>query len=202
MLHAGITGTIIFCSVAARSGSCLRNQGNCVLNQESPLQIVFVTVALSLYRERMMMMKTGLYLICQERNRQLSQEGFSAEHDDKVNGSFQLVGAAIAYLCVSNNEHIQRWWPWDWKWWKPSHDRIRNMVKAGALIAAEIDRLQRERENQPDAQEWKRRYIARFVACGVEQKIADEEGDVAEIDLDESPEEMADEEMSAMADSD
>jgi hypothetical protein len=33
-------------------------------------------------------------------------------------------------------------WPWDMKWWKPSDDPIKNLVKAGALIAAEIDRLQ------------------------------------------------------------
>ncbi len=34
-------------------------------------------------------------------------------------------------------------WPWDQTWWKPSSNPIRNLVKAGALIAAEIDRLQR-----------------------------------------------------------
>lgn len=34
-------------------------------------------------------------------------------------------------------------WPWDYKWWKPSDDPIKNLVKAGALIAAEIDRLQK-----------------------------------------------------------
>lgn len=33
-------------------------------------------------------------------------------------------------------------WPWDAKWWKPSDDPIKNLVKSGALIAAEIDRLQ------------------------------------------------------------
>lgn len=33
-------------------------------------------------------------------------------------------------------------WPWDMKWWKPSKDPIKNLIKAGALIAAEIDRLQ------------------------------------------------------------
>lgn len=29
------------------------------------------------------------------------------------------------------------------KWWKPSDDPIRNLVKVSALIAAEIDRLKR-----------------------------------------------------------
>lgn len=40
-------------------------------------------------------------------------------------------------------------WPWDYTYFKPSDDdsgiddRIRELAKAGALIAAEIDRLQR-----------------------------------------------------------
>lgn len=34
-------------------------------------------------------------------------------------------------------------WPFGQDWWKPSNDPIRNLVKAGALIAAEIDRLHR-----------------------------------------------------------
>jgi hypothetical protein len=38
--------------------------------------------------------------------------------------------------------------PWDYKWWKPSKDPIKNLVKAGALIAAEIDRLQNSETSQ------------------------------------------------------
>lgn len=35
-------------------------------------------------------------------------------------------------------------WPWGLDFWKPSPDnRIKELVKAGALIAAEIDRLKR-----------------------------------------------------------
>lgn len=35
-------------------------------------------------------------------------------------------------------------WPFSQEWWKPTpDDRIRELAKAGALIAAEIDRLQR-----------------------------------------------------------
>ena len=38
-------------------------------------------------------------------------------------------------------------WPWDESWFKPTpDDRIRELVKAGALILAEIDRLQRLKE--------------------------------------------------------
>ena len=34
-----------------------------------------------------------------------------------------------------------RGWPWEPADWKPDNDPVRNLVKAGALIAAEIDRL-------------------------------------------------------------
>jgi hypothetical protein len=40
------------------------------------------------------------------------------------------------------------WWPWRWEWWKPGN-RVRELEKAGALIAAEIDRLSRI-ENKGD----------------------------------------------------
>jgi hypothetical protein len=35
-----------------------------------------------------------------------------------------------------------RYWPWEDKWWKPK-DRRRDLVRAGALIVAEIERLDR-----------------------------------------------------------
>jgi hypothetical protein len=39
-------------------------------------------------------------------------------------------------------------WPWDDEWYKPTpKDPIRQLVKAGALIAAEIDRFQRKAES-------------------------------------------------------
>ncbi|HEU5085706.1 MAG TPA: hypothetical protein VFU14_20360 [Acidimicrobiales bacterium] len=39
-------------------------------------------------------------------------------------------------------ERVPSTWPWAPEWWDPSEDPVRNLVKAGALIAAEIDRLQ------------------------------------------------------------
>ena len=43
------------------------------------------------------------------------------------------------------NEEPPDSWPWALGWWKPGTDPIRNLEKAGALIAAEIDRLLRKR---------------------------------------------------------
>ena len=96
---------------------------------------------------------SGAELITTERERQVSAEGWTSAHDDEhVMG--EMIGAALCYAgraleIVSNDEiegsDIGLDWPWGIEWWKPSPDPIRNLQKAGALIAAEIDRLQRER---------------------------------------------------------
>ncbi len=91
-------------------------------------------------------------LIRQERERQVSEEGWISEHDDEHGGG-ALAMAAACYAMPGT----ERWrqlhetqgvtpngWPWRDDWWKPTpNDRIRELVKAGALIVAEIDRLQR-----------------------------------------------------------
>jgi hypothetical protein len=92
---------------------------------------------------------TGAELIAAERKRQIEVEGWTAEHDDDAHGPGSLTNAAIAYaghartMVGKANLFPPQCWPWDRRWWKPSDDQIRNLVKAGALIAAEIDRLQR-----------------------------------------------------------
>jgi hypothetical protein len=68
----------------------------------------------------------------------------------------QLAIAGLSYASVAASqvrlrdgyvkERLPIYWPWDQEWWKPSDDPIRNLAKAGALIAAEIDRLQRKAE--------------------------------------------------------
>lgn len=77
----------------------------------------------------------GTMLILDERGRQLVDEGYSREHDDThVEGS--LVQAAIHYM----RPNLVRW-PWSNK--PKLTSEIANLVKAGALIAAEIDRKMR-----------------------------------------------------------
>ena len=89
---------------------------------------------------------TGVELIAEERQRQVDVEGWTEKHDDlHTNG--QIAEAARCYL-EGRNTAASRMivgWPWLEKWWKPSKDPVRNLVKAGALIAAEIDRIQRLR---------------------------------------------------------
>lgn len=92
---------------------------------------------------------TGAEMIVAERQRQIEREGWTAEHDDEHNDG-ELLDAAHCYLETVRLFHLTPFnprsfdWPWELAAWKPSSDDpIRNLVKAAALIAAEIDRLQR-----------------------------------------------------------
>ena len=98
---------------------------------------------------------TAIDDIAAERRRQIEAEGWSPEHDDAY-ANDQMAMAAICYADPNPNmvplpdlggrspsrPYIPAGWPWSPKWWKPT-DRRRNLVKAAALIAAEIDRLDR-----------------------------------------------------------
>lgn len=101
-------------------------------------------------------MKTGIELIAEERERQISKEGWTPKHDDE-HDSQQISYAAASYIQAGQmrvvspeqslrdvTEYIaQMYWPWGVEWLKVHPDPVRNLVKAGALIAAEIDRLNR-----------------------------------------------------------
>lgn len=82
-----------------------------------------------------------------ERRRQTEVEGWTAEHDDSHTHG-EMAGAAACYALTaadywaSADAAIRSVWPWDWKWWKRK-DRRRNLVKAAALLFAEIEQLDR-----------------------------------------------------------
>lgn len=85
--------------------------------------------------------------IVAERQRQIEVEGWTAEHDDHhVHG--ELADAAACYAVgelvssLRGKTVFTRIWPWPDHWWKPK-DRRRDLVRAGALIVAEIERLDR-----------------------------------------------------------
>ena len=81
---------------------------------------------------------TPLDEIAAERQRQKEKEGWTAEHDD-AHYSGDLAKAAACYAVPVLSI---KWWPWGREWWKPK-DQRRNLVRAGALIVAEIERLDR-----------------------------------------------------------
>ena len=105
---------------------------------------------------------TGAELIAAERRRQVEEEGYSAEHDaEHADGS--LSAAAVCYASDepvyileegANGFFFKDPWPWEQRFdkrpskgnvtlykWSPA-ERLALLVKAGALIAAEIDLLQ------------------------------------------------------------
>lgn len=79
--------------------------------------------------------------VAAERERQKSVKGYSTEQDDTyIEG--ELAAAAISYIEPMEAEN---YWPADWfdNSFKPS-DYRRNLVKAAALIVAEIERIDRQ----------------------------------------------------------
>ena len=98
--------------------------------------------------------------VAAERRRQIEAEGWTPEHDDEHSAG-QFAGAAG---CYARHVNARGWvidtpfdnyttesppmeWPWADSWWKPTTPR-RDLVKAGALILAEIERLDRMTERQ------------------------------------------------------
>ena len=82
-----------------------------------------------------------------ERQRQIDVEGWTPEHDDEHYAG-ALSAAAACYILAGNkrNPFKEDWfpfWPWDTKWWRPKSER-ENLVRAGALIFAEIERIDRK----------------------------------------------------------
>lgn len=97
-----------------------------------------------------------------ERRRQIEAEGWTPEHDDahkngslsRAGGFYALnAGAAMWYGTTDTTicDAAPDGWPWAPEWWKPSEAR-RDLVKAAALILAEIERLDRIQPPKGDEQ--------------------------------------------------
>lgn len=98
-----------------------------------------------------------------ERKRQKEFEGWTPEHDDShARGTLAKAAAAYAWSAVyewgdgftgprADARHAMRHWGWPWgtDWWKPKGPR-RDLVRAAALIVAEIERLDRRQNYVPD----------------------------------------------------
>src|SRR5689334_7002499 len=103
----------------------------------------------------------GARVIAKERDRQKTEEEWTSEHDDEHDG-FELTRAAASYALHVVESHgtldravdrhvvaaaINCSWPWESRLWNPSgpDDIEKQLAKAGALIAAELDRLHRRK---------------------------------------------------------
>lgn len=91
----------------------------------------------------------GVESIDAERKRQIEAEGWT---NDDAHNTGALANAAVCYILHGADSYrpIRRpsLWPFEWFWWKPK-DRRRDLVRAGALIAAEIDRIDRDAASPP-----------------------------------------------------
>lgn len=89
-----------------------------------------------------------------ERQRQIEKEGWTPEHDDEHSNG-ELADAAACYAGTLSSRWVTppTGWPWGEKWWKPSTDRRRMLIKAGALILAEIERLNRKEDREHEGDE-------------------------------------------------
>ncbi len=107
--------------------------------------------------------------IAAERERQVSVEGWTLEHDDEHNDA-AMARAAACYALLADPlrafpvTHKRVWvphpgadelsraqgvykevpgfWPWHPDWWKPKGQRA-DLIRAAALLVAEIERIDR-----------------------------------------------------------
>lgn len=98
-----------------------------------------------------------------ERERQITEEGWTPDHDDHHDDGALAKAASCYAMCAGvglavsaggethyafpssgyrNATCPKPLWPWQVKWWKPKDPR-RDLVRAGALIVAEIERIDR-----------------------------------------------------------
>lgn len=98
----------------------------------------------------------GSLRIVHERCRQIEVEGYTIADDVARQPDGELAVAAWCYLgdllgreFDAGHMHPPAQWPWDHRHWKPTNS-IQQLAKAGALIAAEIDRRLVEQERQHD----------------------------------------------------
>lgn len=97
---------------------------------------------------------TGIERIAAERKRQIEREGWTPEHDAvHTAGQLSIAAACYAVNKLPEGDQIEVYspyvtgdaFPWEDGWDKrEQHDRLRSLEIAGALIAAEIDRMTAE----------------------------------------------------------
>lgn len=96
--------------------------------------------------------QSGINMVAAERVAHEEKYGWTPEHDDKYDGQ-ELRDAGIAYAIVVDDhaDYPPSCWPFDPKKFKGDDGDVRNLVKAAALLVAEIDRYRRVFEAECNA---------------------------------------------------
>ena len=87
-------------------------------------------------------MKTGIEQISEERVKQITKHGYTAYHDTGYKNNELLFGA-LTYLKKAmwdNGFNEEETWPFEKQYFN-DEGYVENLKKAGAFIAAELDRL-------------------------------------------------------------
>lgn len=109
--------------------------------------LIVLAMSLAWCLDRLRGQGAGARMIADERERQIEDEAWSPNRDMAYLHD-ELALAATCYAMpperrdwfLGDGQPIPVLWPWAASWWKPG-DRKRELVKAGALIAAELDRI-------------------------------------------------------------
>lgn len=91
-----------------------------------------------------------LGLILAERERQVAEEGHTPADDDRFAGNGELADCAAAYCLAAGGQvaEARAFWPYQLASFKP-HGARRDLVRAAALILAELERLERHEPSLP-----------------------------------------------------
>ena len=100
--------------------------------------------------------------VVKERQRQMDVEGWTLAHDDGHDRRELARAAAVYAICDEHDDELAtrsylsisllgRIWPWASHWFKP-RDHRRNLVRAAALLIAEIERLDRRSDKGEGAE--------------------------------------------------
>lgn len=102
-----------------------------------------------LFKTKGILMTTVIEEIAAERQRQRDEEGWDDAHDDEhTDGSLATAAACYALSGAGISDGMlarirAAVWRWASKWWKPKSKR-RDLIRAAALLVAEIERLDRK----------------------------------------------------------
>ena len=94
----------------------------------------------------------GIELIADERDRQISEEGWTAEHDSgHTSGELSLLAACYilknyTFAVFEKRIESELFAYWGSDEWIKYKNPIKDLIRAGALIAAEIDRILNDNE--------------------------------------------------------
>ena len=132
-------------TVDAREGEKWRGVPLVRVDVETPNHDAFLAEARA---QGVKSLSNAVQSVISERQRQQSVEGWTPEHDDEHTEG-EMAEAAACYAMFANNQgfSVPGLWPWAREWWKQSGQR-RDLVKAGALILAEIERIDRQESAQ------------------------------------------------------